>query len=1117
MARLETILDGSAEGLETAATRAIGILEGLQKAADKLKIDLFQATTVEDLNSVGVALTAVTGKYNDYVNAALKGNSVWQDQQAAKALDALDAKLRVVNGNAELFGRTMAVDRQEVRAYQSALDSLLKAGLDPTDSRVQSLVGNINRLNAAINAASSGQKNPFTQFENASGIIGNLENRLKNLRQALREATDTRQIVSLNRRIRETGDELARVRGLGDQATGMLGRLEAESKRLRTALTFAQSEKELENLGAEIRKVEGEIARLNNVAGVMNRRFGSDGRQSFNQFGLELGRVIQDLPYASRAFGAASDNFGAIGNNITRMAELFPGYVASLQAAALASGKAATSTNLFRLAIQGLTKGAGAWLLGISLLVSSIQVFTALQARSRREAEKAKKAEEDRLTVLNRYVSTLDSASQAQGKAADGYAAEISRAQLLYNQTQDLTLSTEARRKAVEALKKEFPTYFSGLSDEAILAGNAANEYERLTRNLVASQTARAAEDLTSDAVKERIQLRIRERDNVRQIAAIQERINELNSEITAEQKSHAELARQSLDSEGALMSASQGLLKLTDERNRLLAKQAELGAQSHSDTVRQTQLQSQLNEYQDIFNKATQEALDNLGLFPERTKEAADGVRDYADAISRVFDPSTDGSNLLGLESLDKTQQATRNKYKKLLDEVDRLEIEGLKKREADKTAITQQATDERAEIIKAMDAELEQNRIDFATKSEAKLAELYAKAGISRIKSREQELAADKAYWDGVERNMKEWGITAAQLTELRKASEAGINEKWDAKIAEQTFEYQRRMNESITQTMLRALNERTKLRIAKAKGEEEEVLKIRKEYAEQVAALQMLDRNLGIQTSFNGDAFSVPLAAINAEIEQLKRNFRSLAEEDIAAFQQKISELEVQRQQLQLMQGTVDGISSAFGNLYADAIFNTEDALKNLGQAFENIAKSIISGLIKIAVRYAINQAIGTASLAATTAASSAAAATVASAWATAAALVSAATFGASAAAGGAALAALIASTKALSGFSSGGYTGNAPKNKIAGVVHGQEFVVNASATKDNLPLLKALNAGMDIGGLINPRITSARFAGVADSKVNVDVTVHGEISGEKIKLVSDRANRSYNRYF
>src|SRR5690606_22718840 len=104
---------------------------------------------------------------------------------------------------------------------------------------------------------------------------------------------------------------------------------------------------------------------------------------------------------------------------------------------------------------------------------------------------------------------------------SEAYASETSRAQLLYNQTQDLTLSTEARRKAVEALKKEFPTYFSGLSNEAILAGNAANEYERLTRNLVASQTARAAEDLTSDAVKERIQLRIRERDIARRITEL--------------------------------------------------------------------------------------------------------------------------------------------------------------------------------------------------------------------------------------------------------------------------------------------------------------------------------------------------------------------------------------------------------------------------------------------------------------------------------------------------------------------------------------------------------------------------------------------------------------------
>lgn len=45
----------------------------------------------------------------------------------------------------------------------------------------------------------------------------------------------------------------------------------------------------------------------------------------------------------------------------------------------------------------------------------------------------------------------------------------------------------------------------------------------------------------------------------------------------------------------------------------------------------------------------------------------------------------------------------------------------------------------------------------------------------------------------------------------------------------------------------------------------------------------------------------------------------------------------------------------------------------------------------------------------------------------------------------------------------GFESGGYTGNAGRKQAAGVVHGQEFVVNARATRKNRALLEAINAG------------------------------------------------------
>ena len=51
----------------------------------------------------------------------------------------------------------------------------------------------------------------------------------------------------------------------------------------------------------------------------------------------------------------------------------------------------------------------------------------------------------------------------------------------------------------------------------------------------------------------------------------------------------------------------------------------------------------------------------------------------------------------------------------------------------------------------------------------------------------------------------------------------------------------------------------------------------------------------------------------------------------------------------------------------------------------------------------------------------------------------------------------------------GYKSGGYTGNGPRDQFAGFVHGQEFVVNAAATRRNLPTLQAMNAGASVGGM------------------------------------------------
>jgi hypothetical protein len=60
----------------------------------------------------------------------------------------------------------------------------------------------------------------------------------------------------------------------------------------------------------------------------------------------------------------------------------------------------------------------------------------------------------------------------------------------------------------------------------------------------------------------------------------------------------------------------------------------------------------------------------------------------------------------------------------------------------------------------------------------------------------------------------------------------------------------------------------------------------------------------------------------------------------------------------------------------------------------------------------------------------------------------------------------------------GFASGGYTGDQPVGRAAGIVHGQEFVVNAKATRQHRDLLEAINRGAPgyaSGGFVLPNLS------------------------------------------
>ena len=166
-----------------------------------------------------------------------------------------------------------------------------------------------------------------------------------------------------------------------------------------------------------------------------------------------------------------------------------------------------------------------------------------------------------------------------------------------------------------------------------------------------------------------------------------------------------------------------------------------------------------------------------------------------------------------------------------------------------------------------------------------------------------------------------------------------------------------------------------------------------------------------------------------------------------------------------------GTLNDLTNQFGSFFssiqdgfADSIGRAIVQGDNLGESLKNAGKqglqSLISGLVKLGTQWVITQLLMSSTSKTTSATATAQgvaqASSLTSAYAPAATLANTATFGGASAAGMVGMMAVVALASALpamlsKGFMTGGYTGSMATDQIAGVVHGQEYVFDADATK------------------------------------------------------------------
>lgn len=290
--------------------------------------------------------------------------------------------------------------------------------------------------------------------------------------------------------------------------------------------SMLQLEKEYYNLsqaareGAKGMDILNNIGKLNQQLKDIDAQMGNYQRNvgnyasGWNGLNVSIQQIARELPALSVSANAF---FLAISNNL-------PTFIDELKKARgeyeLLKKSGQTATPVFKQVLSSLLSWQTALVVGITLLSSyggEITKWVGSLFDARKEIDYLKQLQED----LNK----------AQKEGVKNAQDEAVKLDILYRAAVNLNKPMGERKKAVEELKKQYPSYFKNISDENILIGKAADSYQRLSTSIIAAAKARAIENKLVEKSKERLDLQSEYNDLIRKEAEINlERSESFNS-----------------------------------------------------------------------------------------------------------------------------------------------------------------------------------------------------------------------------------------------------------------------------------------------------------------------------------------------------------------------------------------------------------------------------------------------------------------------------------------------------------------------------------------------------------------------------------------------------------
>lgn len=426
----------------------------LRQEIDKLKKSLIAVAGIPNsdvaIKQLEKEIAAATKKLEEYENKYLQIQKLKHDidssnaavKKAKEETAALQSTNKWIVANTEAVIETDKQIKQLKKSFVSLADSE-KTGSSGTGilRQVQQLAAQRLVEEESIRRTIKAQKDQIIQSRAEEGSI-----------TALRK-----QIILLTKDY----DDLGRTRRNGDAGKALL---------------------------AQIANVQKELSAAEQASGRFQRNVGNYA-SAWNGLGFSVQQVARELTSlavsANTFFLAISNNIPILVDEIARARKEYAAFQEALKAG---------NTNVKAVAPvwQQLTKSLISWqtalVVGLTLLsVYGKDMINWINTLSRSS------------DAVDGMIVRMQNLSKVMKDGAKQSAAERVELDILYKATQDHTRLLKERNDAADELQRKYPQYFGNLSNEAILAGNAAAAYKSLTDNILKAAQARSAMKIIED------------------------------------------------------------------------------------------------------------------------------------------------------------------------------------------------------------------------------------------------------------------------------------------------------------------------------------------------------------------------------------------------------------------------------------------------------------------------------------------------------------------------------------------------------------------------------------------------------------------------------------------